>query len=270
MPRLVSRPPARVKTTKRRSDDSSDSFLTRVTNILDSLSQGINTVNDIAKNCNLSTSTTHRLLNMLKKNLYTVYDAGNHRYYLGPKISKLASDPRATHQYLLINALREMKRLSDVTEETISLNLVVGIQFIHLYEIPSKNNLRIIEDIKELRPVIPLGAAQKVLLSQLNDKEVKLALKAAAIWDSKFRGISQSEIMDTLEQIRLKGYAITHGEAIPESVGIAAPITNYSCPVSLSILGPERRFSGRIPDLVVELLASTKKISKSLIDFIEQ
>jgi DNA-binding IclR family transcriptional regulator len=258
------------KSIKQNTEDSSASFLTRITKILDSLSQGINTVNDVAKNCNLSTSTTHRLLNMLKKDLFTVYDAGSHRYYLGPRISKLAADPEATHQYLLLNALSEMKRLSDITEETISLNLVMGIQFIHLYEIPSKYNLRIIEETTNLRPIIPLGAAQKVLLSQFSDKELKLALKAAANWDPKFKNISQAEIADSLQQIRQKGYTMTQGEAIPESVGIAAPIKNYSCPAVLSIIGPEKRFSDRIPSLVKELLASTNKISKNLLNFLEQ
>jgi DNA-binding IclR family transcriptional regulator len=269
MPKLANQSQKPDKNLKPSSDDSSASFLPRITRILDSLSEGVNTVNDVAKDCSLSTSTTHRLLNMLKKELWTVYDAANHHYYLGPRIARLASDTKASHQYLLISALDEMKRLSDVTQETITLNLVVGIQLVHLYEIPSKKNLRIIEGTTELKPVIPLGAGQKVLLSQLSERELKLALKAAANWDPRYKDISLTKLMDELKQIRQKGYAETHGEAIPECFGIAAPIKNYSCPTALSIIAPEKRISDRIPILVKELLASTHKISKNLLNFLE-
>jgi IclR family transcriptional regulator, KDG regulon repressor len=250
------------------SDSSPASFITRINNILECLSQGIYTVNDIAKSCNLSTSTTHRLLNMLKKYLFTVYDASNRRYYLGPQITKLASNPEATHQYLLVNALNEMRRLSLLTGETVSLNLVIGFQFLHLYQIPSKYSLRIIEETKDVHPLLPHGAAQKVLLSQLSEKDLKLALKIAARWDRQFKEAESSEMLAAIAQIRQQGYAITRGEAIAESIGISAPVKNYSCPVAIGVLGPEKRFSLRIPKLIKELQSSANKISKNLLDFL--
>jgi IclR family transcriptional regulator, KDG regulon repressor len=252
------------------SDNESEpaSFITRINNILECLSQGIYTVNDIAKSCSLSTSTTHRLLNMLKKHYFTVYDASNRRYYLGPQITRLASNPAATHQYLLVNALNEMRRLSMLTEETVSLNLVVGMQFLHLYQIPSKYSLRVIEEDQDVHPLLPQGAAQKVLLAQLGDRDLKLALRTAARWDKKFKDADSPGMLETISQIRQQGYAITHGEAIAESMGISAPVKNYSCPVAVGILGPEKRFSPRIPRLIKELLASAGRISKNLQDFL--
>jgi IclR family transcriptional regulator, KDG regulon repressor len=250
------------------SDSSPASFITRINNILECLSEGIYTVNDIAKSCNLSTSTTHRLLNMLKKHLFTVYDASNRRYYLGPQITKLASNPEATHQYLLASALNEMKHLSLLTEETISLNLVVGIQFFHLYEIPSKYSLRVIEETKDVHPLLPQGAAQKVLLAQLNERDLKLALKVASRWDRSFKDAASPAMIEAIGQIKQQGYAITRGEAIAESMGISAPVKNYSCPVAVGILGPEKRLSPRIPRLIKELLNSAGRVSKNLAEFI--
>jgi IclR family KDG regulon transcriptional repressor len=262
----INKPEEPKKTPVTDIDSSSVSFITRVATILACLSDGTNTVTDIAKCCNLSTSTTHRLLNALKKPLFTVYDGVNHRYYLGPLITRLASNSSTTHQFLLMNALPEMKRLSAITEETIALDVVVGIQFVHLYDIPSKYSLKVITETREIQPITPLGAAQKVLLAQFEEKALGLALKVAANWDSSFRNIQNTEITSTLKQIRQQGYAVTHGEAIPGGIGISAPIKNYFCPVALAILGPENRVSPRIPELTKELLTSAGRLSKNMLD----
>ena len=249
-------------------DESSSSFIFRLTRVLTCLSDGINTVTDIARCCNLSTSTTHRLLNILKGPLLTVYDPGTHHYYLGPLITKLASRPNATHQYLVMCALSEMKRLAAITGETISLDLIMGIQFIHAYDIPSKHSLRVLDQTTEIQPVIPLGPAQKVLLSQLNEKELKLALKIAQKWDQEEQPAADMEtIKEQIAEIRRQGYAISHGEAISGSLGIAAPIKHGFYPVSLAILGPENRLKDRIPELTKELLTSTGRISRDLQEF---
>lgn len=251
------------------TDGSPVPFVTRVASILACLSEGTNTVTDISKCCNLSTSTTHRLLNALKEPLFTVYDSINHRYYLGPLITKLASNSYTSHQYLLMNAIAEMKRLSEITEETVSLDIVVGIQFLHVYDIPSKYSLKVITETKEIQPITPLGAAQKVLLAQFEDKSLRLALKVAANWDPSFKNIQTSQIMDALMQIRQQGYAITYGEAIPGGTGISVPIRNYVCPVALAILGPESRVSPKIAELTKELLTSADALSKNMLDLLE-
>jgi DNA-binding IclR family transcriptional regulator len=250
------------------NDNSPDSFIARITNILRCLSEGINTVNDIARNCNLSSSTTHRLLNMLREPLFVVYDASRRRYYLGPQVIELTAKPAATHQYLLMNALDELNRLSSVTGETIRLNLALGIQLIFLYEIPGKQDLTVIQKRSEIRPVMPRGAANKVLLSQMNDKNLELALKAAENWKPALVHSPFDETRDMLRKIRQQGYAVTRGEAILDCIGISAPIKNYFCPVAVSIIGPDHRLDGKIDELTKEVLASADKISQNLLDFV--
>jgi DNA-binding IclR family transcriptional regulator len=256
-----------------RSDESAaggqpSSFVTRMAKVLVCLSDGINTVTDISNACGLSTSTTHRLLNTLKEPLLTIYEPETHRYYLGPLITRLASKPRSTHQYLIICALNEMKRLAQITEETISLDLIVGIQFIHAYDIPSIHSLKVLEQTTEIQPVIPLGAAQKVLLSQIDEKSLKLALKSAKKWTTGTQVVTDLETIDLqLNQIRRQGYSITRSEAIPGALGISTPVKNYFCPVSLTILGPENRLEHRVPELTGELLASTNTLSNDIAEF---
>lgn len=249
---------------------NSASFVDRIANVLVCLSQGVNTVTDISKYCNLSISTTHRVLNILKKPRFTLYDSLNHRYYLGPLITRLSANPKVTHQYLLFASLSEMRSLSDISEETVSLDMVMGIEFIHVHDIPSKHGLKVLQDFIESQPIEPLGAAQKVLLSQLNDQEIKLALKAAAIWRSHDPPVPEEELMKELKQISRQGYAVTCGEGILGSMGISAPVMNYTCPVALTILGPENRFKSKAARLTNELLKSARTLSQNIAEFIEQ
>jgi IclR family transcriptional regulator, KDG regulon repressor len=241
----------------------SASFIERIASVLICLSDGINTVTDISKKCNLSTSTTHRMLNILKQPQFTTYDPGSHRYYLGPLITRLSVNPKATHQYLLFTSFNEMKRLSDLSEETISLDIVMGIQFIHVYDIPSKQGLRVLQETTEIQPIEFLGAAQKVLLSQLNERELKLALRVSGAWYSPNPPISETGFSETLDRIRKQGYAITSEEGIVGSMGLSAPMTDYFCPVALTILGPENRIKGRLSELQGELIKSANNLSRN-------
>lgn len=260
-----------MKKTDRQEDNSnSASFVDRIAKVLVCLSQGVNTVTDISKYSNLSISTTHRVLNILTGPRFTLYDSINHRYYLGPLITRLSANPKATHQYLLFASLGEMRSLSDISEETVSLDMVTGIEFIHLHDIPSKHGLKVLQDFVESHPIEPLGAAQKVLLSQLKDHEIKMALKAAAIWRSQDPPVAEEHLMVELAQIRRQGYAITCGEGILGAMGISAPVMHYSCPVVLTILGPENRIRSGKAGLIKELLKSAGNLSRNIAEFIEQ
>jgi DNA-binding IclR family transcriptional regulator len=74
-----------------------------------------------------------------------VQDTYNHKYYLGPMLSQLSSNQSAAHRFLVINALQEMGRLSDLTQETINLTLLVQFHYVLLHDIPCKHEMKIIE-----------------------------------------------------------------------------------------------------------------------------
>jgi IclR family transcriptional regulator, KDG regulon repressor len=250
-------------------DGSLVSSVVRAANVLVSLSNGVNNVTDLAKYCNLSKSTVHRLLKTLEEPRFVVYDSLNHRYYLGPLVTLLASNSKATHQYLIMSALDEMKRLADLAEETVTLTLLVGIHFIHLHEITCKQGLKVNERVGDqeegIAPLLPLGAIQKVLLSQLSDEELEPALKSIASGNVDGKVISHDPLMIEINQIRQQGYAVTHGERISGAISISTPVKNYFCPVALSILGPENRLTLKVNPIVEETRASAARLSENII-----
>ena len=241
--------------------------ISRAADVLFCLSNGINTVTDIAIHCGLSKSTVHRLLKALKESHLAMQDPITQQYHLGPLITRLSSNPQTNHNYLITCAMEEMKRLWDIAEETVTLNIMIGIQYVRLHEIPSKHNLRVIDTYDPVGPIF-IGATAKVLLSQLNDEELRIAMKTLS-----FKRVTEHSVTDKKlviaqsKKIRQQGYAISYGERIAGSLCISAPIKDYFHPASLSIVGPESRLKRRVTDLVREVKASTRRITNNITEF---
>ena len=245
--------------------------LHRSTEILSCLSNGINTVTDIAKYCKYSPSTVHRLLQTLKELNWAVQDENNHRYYLGSLVTQLAANQEAAHRYLIVQSLREMIRLSDISGETVNLAVLMQLRYFLLHEVASEHALRITEASKLLGPIYS-GATAKVLLSQLPDAEIKRTLKHLNFSKVTENTVTDKELlMEQLMECRQKGYCVTYGERIPGAVCISAPIKNYMCPASLSIVGPENRLRAQVNEVIEELKESAGRISGDIAEsFVEK
>ena len=102
--------------------------VTRGIDILKSLSEGTDRVTDLAKQHGLSKSTTHRLLKSLENTSIVRRDPITRRYYIGPLMLDLASRPIISHQGLTISAFEEMRRLRDLTQETVVLHIRIGLE----------------------------------------------------------------------------------------------------------------------------------------------
>jgi DNA-binding IclR family transcriptional regulator len=240
----------------------------RAVRILTCLSEGISNLTDIASHCQLSNSTVHRLLKTLEKTHLVMYTPFDHRYHLGPLVCQLSSNPRTAHEILITCAADEMKRLADISEETVSLDIVMGIESILLYQIQSKHKLKITDDVKSTTKLIPVGSTCKVLLSQFNDEELRLIIKNIT-WQSLVgnTGVNKDILVAELKRIKEQGYAISHGERITGALGISTPIKNYTQPAALSITGYDSRLLPKISGLIEELKTSTSRVSNSIAEF---
>lgn len=243
--------------------------ISRAADILFCLSNGINTVTDIAKKCELSKSTVHRLLKALKESHLATQDPINQQYHLGPLITRLSSNPQTNHHYLITCAIEEMNGLWDIVEETVTLNIMIGIQYVRLHEIPSKHDLRVIEGYDPVGPIY-VGATAKVLLSQLNDEELQAAIKNIRISNITEHSVTNKNVLITQsKKIRQQGYAISYGERIAGALCISAPIKNYFWPAALSVVGPEIRLKPRVNELVREVTARSSRITNNITDFFQ-
>jgi DNA-binding IclR family transcriptional regulator len=133
-----------------------------------------------------------------------------------------------------------------------------------LHEISSHHNLRITGESKWASPIY-VGATAKVLLSQLDDKELNTTVKNIKFDHVTGSAVNEREnLMEQIKEIRRQGYCVSFGERIPGAICISAPINNYNYPASLNILGPESRLGSIVSELIEELKASATYISQDI------
>jgi DNA-binding IclR family transcriptional regulator len=239
----------------------------RAIDILTCLSNGVNTLADICSHTNLAKPTVYRILQTLDERLMVTQDPINHRYYLGPLINQIASNPQTNHQYLINCSMEELRRLWDFSGETVELNIMVGLQYIRIYEIQSKFELKVVAGPDPVGPVF-VGATAKVLLSQLDDDELRVALKHIKISRVTERSvIDANDLVAQAKEIRQLGYAVSYGERIDHAVCISVPVSNYFWPVALSLVGPDSRLERRIDETLKQVIVSANRITQNIEEF---
>jgi DNA-binding IclR family transcriptional regulator len=239
----------------------------RAIDILTCLSNGTNTLTEITICSKLTKPTVYRVLQTLEELFMVTQDPVTRRYYLGPLVTKLASNPRTNHYYLITCAMEEIKQLWDVTGENVELNIMVGSQYDRLYEITGKHKLKVYEGEDPVGPVF-VGSAAKVLLSQLNDKELKLVMSNISIKQvTEYSVTDKKKLIGQIKETRQKGYAISYGERIAGALCISAPVKSYYWPVALSLVGPESRLAPRAEDAIKKVTASAELITKNVVKY---
>ena len=264
MPKRENFPNQRKYSTFPAPSTTSPSSLERATDILVCLGNGINSATEIAGYTEYSISTVHRLLQSLTDLGWVIQDEASHKYFLGSLVHKLASNLVTAHRYLVLHALKEMNRLAELTRETVILGALEQLNFIKLHDIPSPQNLRIIEASDKLKGQY-LGATAKVLLSQLDDKELKTFLKHVKNDPVTPESVVDNNVLlEQIKEIRRTGYSVSYGERTKGAVCVSVAVKNYFIPVALYIVGPEERLKSEVKNLIEELLSSAGLISRGI------
>ena len=236
----------------------------RAVNILSCIGQGATSITDISEACNLSKATVHRLLSVLAETRLVQYNSITHQYLLGTLFIQFLSNPQVTHAYLIRCTDGEMKHLAELTQDAVHLDIMSGMCNMLLRAIPSRHALRIVEEIGE-NEYFHAGATAKVLLSQLNETDLKIALK-----NIKFIPFTENtivhadELMVQIKRIKEQGHAVSFGERISGAVSISVSINNYIVPAALTVLGPQDRIRPRVNEILNEMKKSSAIISQSI------
>jgi IclR family transcriptional regulator, KDG regulon repressor len=239
--------------------------IAHATDILICIGNDFHGLTDIARECNLGKSTVHRVLKLLEQSRFVVQDTINRRYYLGPLLTRLTSNPVTTHEYLIMYASEEMRRLSLVTEETVMLDIMIGTQSFSLFEVPSRHDLKVSQQDTMPGPLLT-GASFKVLLSQLNDKQLNTALENITLQRPTERSVTDKEVLkNQIKETRQLGFTVSRGEWINGVMCISFPVINYTLPLSLNVVGPESRLRQREQEVIEEIKKSSSRISASIL-----
>ena len=234
----------------------------RAAAVLKVLAQGYSRVEDIHQQLDFGKSTTHRFLNSLAASGLAYQDPVTRGYHVGPLVLTLSSDLHISHKLLILCAENELRRLNEITGESVLLFVPFGLQRVLLKQVPSPHAFAY--TYKEgYSTLLHVASAGKILLSMAQDVELKTILRLLEEdLASSEKAFEKEALMKEIGVIRRQNYAVTFGESQDGTAGISVPIRNYICPVALCVVGPQFRFTPL--DFLEEIRESGSRISRKL------
>ena len=160
-------------------------------------------------------------------------DQHAHTYQLGPALISLG---RAAADNVRIQdaALPILKNLSYCTREDSYLIIQVGDKGLVLDKTDGPNHLKVVEEFG-YEMDLHCGAIRKALLAFQSDEYIRRYLYTRLNRPEAFPKADPAELAEELRTIREKGIAVSHGEYVPDAVGIGAPIYGIDGRISASV-----------------------------------
>jgi len=230
-------------------------------NILDLFSESRQelSISEINKALNLGLSTTYRLLGTLKYKNYIEQNPLNSKYKLGYAFLNKAFLVSHNEADIIKKSMPYLENLRDFTKESVSLVVLDGTSIVYIAKADSYELLRSNVEIGKKFPAHQT-ASGKVLLAHLSSKKINQLYNI----DNSSVDLDVSELRQSLEKVKIEGFAFDDEECTPGIRCVAAPIVDAISEVStaISISGPTIRFTLEKIDLWKrELLKVAKEIS---------
>ncbi|RYG88319.1 MAG: IclR family transcriptional regulator [Alphaproteobacteria bacterium] len=203
-------------------------------------------VREAAKALSMTPSSAHRVIMALVEEGLLEQQPDSSRYVLGLEMVRLAHT--VTDRWSVRTIAQEpLRQLVAASEEAAFLNLydrargeIIGVECVE-----SNQVLRYVVELHKWKPVY-VGAAGWAVMAHLDDAERQAIVKRTALEPVTALSITDPlDLEEQLDQVRVRGYAITHGQRIPGAVGLAVPLFGPSGRVfgSIGLSMPEQRFS---------------------------
>jgi len=212
------------------------------------------TLHEICQKLDLPKSTVFRLLNTLVEIGY-LHHLDDQSYCISFRVMRLASLVPSTLD-VRNTAKSELRKLGELTGETVSLSILEGNERIVLDMVESPSRLRSIVRIGEVVN-LQAGAVGRVFMAWQDEALIETVFG---------KGGEPRTLRSELAGVRDQGYACSTGDRVAGAAGMAAPIfdMNGVCDYCVSIAGPELRITGRQDEYAGHLVASTRRISRIL------
>jgi DNA-binding IclR family transcriptional regulator len=250
--------------TKKKEKQSAYKSIYRTAAILSCLNKGVTTVTGISNTLKINKATIYRLLQAMNEAGFTLRNTINRQYYIGPLITRMAENPSITHGTLVLLAANEMDHLAELSGELITLSVLIGVYRYNLHEIPSIHDVQIVIK-KSLGMELHAGATSRVLLSQINNKDMKKAINSISFTRLTERSITNRDsLLEQMKKDKKNGYALGCSERAVGAMSISVPIKNYVIPVAIGILGMEDRMKPRSEEYINVLLKTAARIEANI------
>lgn len=223
-------------------------------------------VTELAQQLALSKSSVHRLLQTLKALGYVAQDGESELYRATLKLFELGGKALENTD-LVREADEDMRRLGELTRETIHLGALDEDAIIYIHKIESDFGLRMQSRIGRRKP-LHSTAIGKVLLAHMTPSKARalLDLQPLKIFTPQTLNTAEA-VMQILPRVWKLGLAEDNEEAEPGLRCIAVPVFDRFGKViaALSISFPTMRCDADTPERYTALLkAASRSISARL------
>ena len=220
---------------------------------------------EIARLASLDRATISRLLQTLVHDGY-VRKVARGRYALTSKLLELASAGG------IASGLRDiarpvMRELRDRCEETVHLGIVEGDRVVYIEKLePSHQRVALVTSVGQSMPIYST-ALGKAILAEMPAAGRDAILDRITFTPKTNATITTRErFLDELSETHARGYAVDHGENLPDASCVAAPVYDGSGDVvaALSMSSPTFRIADRFQELGPAVQAAANRISGAL------
>lgn len=235
----------------------------RTIEVLELLSKDVNglRLTEISDLLKLPRSSTHRLLNSLKKHHFVTQMKDTKKYTLGYKVISIG-DNFIKEDSLIKNSHPIMEKLSKNVNKTVALSTLEG-SYISTIDYVESNHFMQLLVRKDVKVPALVTSAGKVLLSYSSKDDIKNVYIENKKSDLPLKSIEY--YIDQLHITRERGYSLIDEELQKGVFGIAAPIYDFNnkliAALSITSIKEEDKIS---EELIKDLINSANEISISL------
>jgi DNA-binding IclR family transcriptional regulator len=178
-------------------------------------------LSDLIARTDFTKTTTHRTLASLQDVYFVTQDPGDKKYRFGHDLAGLAR--RANLTDLASVAQRSMRRLADLSEDTVFLSIAEGSASICIHRELGAFPIRALTLEVGSRHPLGIGANAQALLSAMPERSRKAANKVNTSWFAEY-GLEQQEVEELHRDTIERGYALNPGRIIPGMAAVSLPI----------------------------------------------
>ncbi|CEJ14589.1 Acetate operon repressor [bacterium YEK0313] len=223
-------------------------------------------VRDLAREMKMSTTVMHRLISTLAEQKFLERNPENSKYRIGAQAFEVGKAflRSAKIEICAPPVLRQIVQQSDLNA---FLGVMRGSSVVYLIAMQDNGPLAIRVAPGAEAP-LHATAMGKVLLAELPDEEIKQ--KLALYFDTKFSASLMREpgsLIEEIEVVRRRGYAISDDEAFRGVVSVGTPIRDFSQKVvaAISVSKPKALLKERELDhIIATALDASDRISRNL------
>lgn len=219
----------------------------RVTDVLIFLLEngGTGSISEISRTLGISKTVVYRILQSFLSRDLVELNLATREYRLGPTaaaLGVLAADPFEQAD-LQAAAMPHIQRLSEITRETSTVSALVGNYCVHIDQVVSNHEIRMILKTRHPRP-LAVGASSRAILAFMNQEQQEHVLDHAIPRLTPGTLADLDVLLRELEVTRKTGVAVSFGEREVGSAAIASPVWKDNDLVgAVSVCGPSVRFT---------------------------